>query len=110
MSGVRENSDVWMSHADSITDIPQSFQVISSTKDVEITSYYIRDKNYYGLQFHPEVTHSDFGKLILENFAVKICGCSQSWTPNKFVEFTIESIKRTVKDDKVVLGLSLIHI
>ena len=106
MSGVKENSDVWMSHGDSITDIPQSFQVIASTKDVEITSYYIRDKNYYGLQFHPEVTHSDFGKVILENFAVKICGCSQSWTPNKFVEFTIESIKRTVKDDKVVLGLS----
>ena len=106
MSGVKENSDVWMSHGDSITDIPQSFQVIASTKDVEITSYYIKDKNYYGLQFHPEVTHSDFGKVILENFAVKICGCLQSWTPNKFVEFTIESIKRTVKDDRVVLGLS----
>ena len=106
MSGVKENSDVWMSHGDSIIDITQSFQVIASTKDVEITSYFIRDKNYYGLQFHPEVTHTDFGKVILENFAVKICGCSQSWTPNKFVEFTIESIKRTVKDDKVVLGLS----
>ena len=106
MSGVKENSDVWMSHGDSITDIPSSFQVIASTKDVEITSYYLKDKNYYGLQFHPEVTHSDFGKVILENFTVKICGCSQSWTPDKFVEFTIESIKRTVKDDKVVLGLS----
>ncbi len=106
MSGVKENSDVWMSHGDSITDIPQPFQVIASTKDVKITSYYIKNKNYYGLQFHPEVTHSEFGKVILENFVVKICGCSQSWTPNKFVDTTIQSIKRTVKDNKVILGLS----
>jgi len=106
MSGVQENSDVWMSHGDSITNIPESFDIIASTKDVEITSYYLKNNNYYGLQFHPEVTHSKHGKIILKNFAIKICGCSQSWTPDKFVDFTIKSIKKTVKDDKVILGLS----
>ena len=106
MKDVELDSDVWMSHGDSITEITESFQVLASTKDVKVTSYYFKQKNYYGLQFHPEVTHTAFGREILNNFTVKICGCSQSWNPKRFVEYTIEQIRDTVKDDKVVLGLS----
>ncbi|MEC8702301.1 MAG: glutamine-hydrolyzing GMP synthase [Bacteroidota bacterium] len=106
MKDVELDSDVWMSHGDSITEITESFQVLASTKDVKVTSYYFKQKNYYGLQFHPEVTHTAFGREILNNFTVKICGCSQSWNPKRFVEYTIEQIRNTVKDDKVVLGLS----
>ncbi len=106
MKDVELDSDVWMSHGDSITEITESFQVLASTKDVKVTSYYFKQKNYYGLQFHPEVTHTTFGRKILDNFTVKICGCSQSWNPKRFVEYTIEQIRNTVKDDKVVLGLS----
>ena len=106
MEGVELDSDVWMSHGDSITEITDSFQILASTIDVKITSFYLKKKNYFGLQFHPEVTHTVFGTKILENFAVKICGCSQSWNPEKFVDYTIQQIRDTVKDDKVVLGLS----
>ena len=106
MKDVELDSDVWMSHGDSITEITKSFQVLASTKDVKVTSYYFKQKNYYGLQFHPEVTHTAFGREILDNFTVKICGCTQSWNPKRFVEYTIEQIRDTVKDDKVVLGLS----
>ena len=106
MKDVELDSDVWMSHGDSITEITESFQVLASTKDVKVTSYYFKQKNYYGLQFHPEVTHTAFGRKILDNFTVKICGCSQSWNPKRFIEYTIEQIRDTVKDDKVVLGLS----
>ena len=106
MKDVELDSDVWMSHGDSITEITESFQVLASTKDVKVTSYYFKQKNYYGLQFHPEVTHTAIGREILNNFTVKICGCSQSWNPKRFVEYTIEKIRNTVKDDKVVLGLS----
>ena len=106
MKGVELDSDVWMSHGDSITEITDSFQILASTKDVKITSFNLKNKNYYGLQFHPEVTHSAFGGKILRNFAVKICGFSQSWNPKKFVEYTIQQVRDKVKDDKVILGLS----
>ena len=106
MKGVELDSDVWMSHGDSITEITDSFQILASTKDVKITSYKLKHKNYYGLQFHPEVTHSAFGGKILSNFVVKICGCSQSWNPKRFVDFTIQRVRDKVKDDKVILGLS----
>ena len=106
MKGVELDSDVWMSHGDSITKITDSFHILASTKDVKITSYKLKHKNYYGLQFHPEVTHSAFGGKILSNFVVKICGCSQSWNPKRFVDFTIQRVRDKVKDDKVILGLS----
>ena len=106
MKGVELDSDVWMSHGDSITEITDSFQILASTKDVKITSFNLKNKNYYGLQFHPEVTHSAFGGKILSNFAVKICRCSQSWNPKRFVDFSIQRVRDQVKDDKVILGLS----
>ena len=106
MNGVSSASDVWMSHGDSITQVSDSFEILASTKDVKITSFYLKNKNYYGLQFHPEVTHTYFGKKILENFSVGICRCSQSWNSKKFVDYTIKKIQDTVKNDRVVLGLS----
>ena len=106
MKGVKSNSDVWMSHGDSITEISNSFKILASTKDVKVTSYFLKNKNYYGLQFHPEVTHTEFGKKILKNFSVDICGCSQSWNSEKFVEYTVKQIRNIVKNDRVILGLS----
>ena len=81
LDGVKSNSDVWMSHGDSIKNNKDVLEVIASTDDVEVASYYIKKINFYGLQFHPEVTHSAEGKKILENFTVKICGCNKKWTP-----------------------------
>ncbi len=106
MKGISSASDVWMSHGDSITQVSDSFEILASTKDVKITSFYIKNKNYYGLQFHPEVTHTYFGKKILKNFSVGICRCSQSWNSQKFVDYTIKKIQDTVKNERVVLGLS----
>ena len=95
-----------MSHGDSITQISDKIQILASTKDVNVTSFYVKSYNFYGLQFHPEVTHSDFGEKILQNFTVDICGCSQTWTPKLFVENTVKKLQNTIGDDKVILGLS----
>ncbi len=99
-------SQVWMSHGDTIADLPSGFTKIASTEDVENAAFKIDDEHTYGIQFHPEVTHSEEGKTLLRNFVVHICNCSQDWTPDIFVETTIEQLKTTIGDDKVVLGLS----
>jgi GMP synthase (glutamine-hydrolysing) len=101
-----ENSQVWMSHADTIKSVPDDFEIIASTETVEVAAYHIKNTNIYGIQFHPEVTHSIDGKQLLHDFLIGICGCKQDWTPLSFIESTIEELKETVKDDKVVLGLS----
>ncbi|MEC8222194.1 MAG: glutamine-hydrolyzing GMP synthase, partial [Bacteroidota bacterium] len=103
---VKSNSDVWMSHGDSIKNKKDVLEVIASTDDVEVASYYIKKLNFYGLQFHPEVTHSAEGKKILENFTVKICGCNKKWTPDKFVEQTVRELKEKLGKERVILGLS----
>ena len=106
LDGVMSNSDVWMSHGDSIKNNKDVLEVIASTDDVEVASYYIKKINFYGLQFHPEVTHSAEGKKILENFTVKICGCNKKWTPDKFIEQTIRELKEKLGKERVILGLS----
>ena len=106
LDGVKSNSDVWMSHGDSIKNNKDVLEVIASTDDVEVASYYIKKLNFYGLQFHPEVTHSAEGKKILENFTVKICGCNKKWTPDKFVEQTVRELKEKLGKERVILGLS----
>ena len=106
LDGVKSNSDVWMSHGDSIKNNKDVLEVIASTDDVEVASYYIKKINFYGLQFHPEVTHSAEGKKILENFTVKICGCNKKWTPDKFVEQTVRELKEKLGKERVILGLS----
>jgi GMP synthase (glutamine-hydrolysing) len=104
--GVRSNSQVWMSHGDTITAIPDDFEVIASTKEVALAAFQQKGKKLWGVQFHPEVFHSEDGAQILKNFVVDICGCSQSWTPESFVDSTIADLKATLGNDKVVLGLS----
>lgn len=104
--GINLNSQVWMSHGDTIKVVPENFEIIASTTDVEVAGYQIKDTNTFAIQFHPEVTHSTDGKLLLENFLVGICGCSQDWTADAFVETTIADLKEKLGNDKVVLGLS----
>ncbi|MCK9159852.1 MAG: glutamine-hydrolyzing GMP synthase [Bacteroidaceae bacterium] len=104
--GVRDHSQVWMSHGDSITAIPDDFKKIASTEDVDIAAYQIADKQAWGVQFHPEVFHTEDGTMILRNFLVEICGCKQDWSPASFVERTVAQLKEKLGDDRVVLGLS----
>ncbi len=100
------DTQVWMSHADTITQIPDNFEVIATTSSVEIAAFKIHDQDTYGIQFHPEVTHTVEGKTVLRNFVVHICGCHQDWTPDIFIETTVAAIKEKLGNDKVVLGLS----
>ena len=106
LKGVNAGSQVWMSHGDTISKLPDSFEIITSTEDVKVAGYQSIIKNIFALQFHPEVYHSLDGKLILENFLVGICKCSQDWTPVSFVQKTIDELKAKIGNDKVVLGLS----
>ena len=106
LSGVSQNSQVWMSHGDTIKVIPDNFEIIASTHDVKVAAYHVKDENTYGIQFHPEVYHSTEGTKILKNFVVDICGCKQDWTPASFIETTVNDLKQKIGNDKVVLGLS----
>jgi GMP synthase (glutamine-hydrolysing) len=103
---ISSNSQVWMSHGDSITAIPETFEILASTESVRVGGYKIADQDTYGIQFHPEVTHTTEGKQLLQNFVVDICGCEQNWTPDAFIDTTVAELKATIGDDKVVLGLS----
>jgi GMP synthase (glutamine-hydrolysing) len=100
------NSQVWMSHGDTITKLPEQFEVIASTPSVAVAAYRIKGEPTFGIQFHPEVTHSSEGKTVLRNFVVHICACHQTWTPTQFVEETVHNLREQLADDKVVLGLS----
>lgn len=104
--GMSETSQVWMSHGDTITALPEGYEVIASTADVQYAAYHIQGEPTWAIQFHPEVHHSTEGAMLLKNFVVGICGCSQSWTPANFIDSAIEGIRAKVGDDQVVLGLS----
>jgi GMP synthase (glutamine-hydrolysing) len=104
--GISNHSQVWMSHADTITRIPDNYEVIASTKEVKFAGYRIQEETTYGIQFHPEVYHSTEGAVLLKNFVVNICGCKQDWTPDSFIETTVNELKKKIGNDKVVLGLS----
>ncbi len=104
--GVSEGSQVWMSHSDTILDLPEQFELIGSTHDVKNAAFKIKDESTYGIQFHPEVYHSKDGLTILKNFLVNIAGVAQTWTPDSFVETTVAELKEKLGNDKVVLGLS----
>ena len=106
MKNVSDNSQVWMSHGDTITQLADNFKVIASTKDVRVAAYHIKGEETFGVQFHPEVYHSTDGKALLENFIVGYCGCSQNWTPDSFVDKTVTELKEQLGDDRVILGLS----
>ncbi|MEX1239592.1 MAG: glutamine-hydrolyzing GMP synthase [Cyclobacteriaceae bacterium] len=100
------DTQVWMSHADTISAVPDEFEVIASTSTVPVAAFKVRGKEKYGIQFHPEVTHTTEGKNLLRNFVVHICGCAQDWTPDQFVESTVSELKQKLGDDKVVMALS----
>ncbi|RDC61997.1 glutamine-hydrolyzing GMP synthase [Adhaeribacter pallidiroseus] len=99
-------SQVWMSHGDTIKHIPENFEIIASTDTVAVAAYKVAGQETYGIQFHPEVTHTTEGKTVLRNFVVHICGCQQDWTPDQFIETTVEDLRNLIGNDKVVLGLS----
>lgn len=104
-SNIPVGSQIWMSHSDTITELPSNFKKIASTKDVEIAAFRIKGEKSWGVQFHPEAYHTTDGMQLLENF-LKICECKRDWTPASFIETTIHQLKNQLKDDKVVLGLS----
>ena len=106
MHGIENNSQVWMSHGDTITKLPESFNLIASTAEVKVAAYQIKNEKTYGIQFHPEVYHSTQGKLLVTNFVANICGCKMEWTPDSFIESTVNQLKKQIGNDKVVLGLS----
>jgi GMP synthase (glutamine-hydrolysing) len=102
----RAKSQVWMSHGDSVLELPPHFELLATTDSIPVAAFKQKDKEVYAIQFHPEVTHSTDGKTLLRNFVVHICGCRQDWTPLSFIEETVADIKNQVGTDNVVLGLS----
>ncbi len=104
--GFKENSQVWMSHGDTITAIPADCRAIASTADVKFASYASEKLPLWAVQFHPEVFHTEQGKQLLQNFVVDICGSKQEWSAASFVETTVQELKEQLGDDRVILGLS----
>ncbi len=104
--GMTVGSQVWMSHGDTIKNVPSNYKIIASTADVQVAGYEIEGEQTWGIQFHPEVYHSLEGAILLKNYIVDICGCSQNWTPDSFVETTVNELKTKLGTDKVILGLS----
>src|SRR5690606_38359684 len=99
-------SQVWMSHGDTIREVPDHIQVIASTDKVRVAAYQLVGTQTYGIQFHLEVTHSTDGQILLKNFVVDICGCSQDWTADAFAETTIAELKSELGSDHVIMALS----
>ena len=106
LKGVAAHSQVWMSHGDTISALPDGGEVIASTADVVNAAFHIAGEQTYAVQFHPEVFHTVEGSKILENFSIGICGCKADWTPASFIETTVASLRDQLGDDKVILGLS----
>ncbi|MEA4984372.1 GMP synthase [glutamine-hydrolyzing] [bioreactor metagenome] len=103
--GISAGSQIWMSHGDSITQLPGKFKKVASTEDVELAAYKIEGEKTWGVQFHPEVFHTLDGMFLLENF-LNICACKRDWSPASFIETTVSELKAQLGNDKVVLGLS----
>jgi GMP synthase (glutamine-hydrolysing) len=106
LKAISQNSQVWMSHADTILNVPKTFKTIASTNDVKCAAFKIDDEVTYGIQFHPEVYHSTEGTQLLRNFVYTICGCTGNWTPASFIDNAVADLKKQLGNDKVILGLS----
>ena len=106
LKGVSPHTQVWMSHGDTISALPEGGEVIASTADVANAAYQIAGEATYAVQFHPEVFHTTEGTQILSNFALGICGCAGDWTPASFIETTVADLRARIGDEKVILGLS----
>ncbi len=106
LKNISQNSQVWMSHADTILATPTNYKLIASTHDVKFAAYQIENESTFGIQFHPEVYHSSEGTQLLKNFVFDVCKCSGNWTPDSFIDTTIAELRAKLKNDKVILGLS----
>lgn len=104
--GLTEGTQVWMSHADTITKLPENIELIAKTDSIDTAAFQFKGEESWGVQFHPEVHHTSEGRQLIENFVVNICGCERNWTPAGFAESTIESLKEQLGGDKVVLAIS----
>jgi len=104
--GCHKEMDVWMSHGDHVTQCPEGFHILSASKNAPIAAFAHESKQYFGLQFHPEVTHTEFGKVILRNFVIDICACRALWTASNIIEDAITYVRDIVEIDEVILGLS----
>lgn len=106
MKGLPSPTQVWMSHGDTITSVPEQYEIIASTDNVRVAAYHIVGELTWGIQFHPEVFHSTDGPKLLSNFVMNICGCNGLWSPASFIETTVADLRKKLGDDKVILGLS----
>lgn len=108
MKNVANGSQVWMSHSDTITQLPEGFELLATTESIPVAAFKKPGDDYalYGIQFHPEVYHTIEGKKIIHNFLVNICGCTQTFTPASFVQETVEKLKQQLGDTKVIMALS----
>ena len=98
--------NVWMSHADKVTEIPAGFTVIAESPNAPLCAIADESRQFYGIQFHPEVTHTDGGEKMLGNFVHRICGCGSAWNPANIIEDSVVKVRAQVGDDHVILGLS----
>lgn len=106
LKNIPQHSRVWMSHGDSLNEIPAGFQTLAYTENSQHAALANQDRQIYCLQFHPEVIHTTNGKEVLRNFAFSICGCKGLWTPGSFIDSTVEEIRTTVRNDHVICALS----
>lgn len=106
MRGLPSPTQVWMSHGDTITRLPENYRIIGSTENVRAAAYHIEGEQTWGIQFHPEVYHSTDGTHLLSNFVLGICGCDGSWSPASFIDSTVTELKEKLGDDRVILALS----
>ncbi len=109
LNGIPPSSQVWMSHADTIIELPEGFELLGTTESIPVAAFKRKNKEgcpLYGLQFHPEVYHSTEGKTIIKNFLVNICKCAQDWTAAHFITDTVATLKKQIGDRKVIIGLS----
>jgi GMP synthase (glutamine-hydrolysing) len=106
--GIEEHNQVWMSHADTITELAPDTDIIAQTDSIPVAAFAIKQTPFplYGLQFHPEVTHTENGRMFISNFVTDICACSQNWTPAAYVQESVARIRQQVGDQKVVMALS----
>lgn len=106
LEGIPQESQVWMSHGDKLTDLPDDFKIVAHTDNAPVAAVAHRNKPIFGVQFHPEVVHTDYGSTLLANFALRICGLKGDWTPSSFIDESIESIRNAVGSGKVICALS----
>ena len=106
LADVSSGSTVWMSHGDHLTRLPDGYEVIARTDNAPIAAVRDRGRPHYGVQFHPEVVHTEAGRQVLKNFALDVCGCSGDWSPASFIEEKIDEVRAEVGEEHVILGLS----